>query len=577
MTTLLSAQSVGYDNSNSSLLHEVTFSVKKGDRIGLIGYNGSGKSTLLKILSGELEAHTGSVITSRQCVLARVEQYLPDILLSSTLLDSLLARLPEDRRHSESWRCETLLVELGFSPEFWNLKVENLSGGQHTRLLLARALILQPDLMLLDEPSNHLDLPTLLWLETFLSRWRGTFILVSHDSYLLDKVTTSTLILRDKTLQLIRLPCTAARQLLQEKDVADVERYQAEQKEIERVEKSARRLADWGRIYDNEGLARKSLEMIKRVNRLKEEQTILTEGSQWRLRLHGDTLEADRVLALSEIDVRPAPDAKVLFSMQQKQIKSGDRIAIIGSNGIGKSTLLKYLWHEYQQPVSPQVVFHPKVHVGYYDQNLYQLQDEDTIIDAMAKFSSNGEELNKIALINAGFSYSRHKQRVLTLSGGERARLLFVGLTLAKYSLLLLDEPTNHLDLEGKEELEETLSQFTGALLMVTHDRRLIEKSCNRYWLISNNRLEEWNDISSAYEYLAKAKDNPNSQDKSNRDTTGILYANDNDEEELLNKLLSLEKKLHEDLARKTKHQKPDMQTRWRQEIDVIKEHLNID
>ncbi|CDG21537.1 Transporter [Xenorhabdus poinarii G6] len=575
MTTLLSAQSVCYDNSNSSLLHEVTFSVKKGDRIGLIGYNGSGKSTLLKILSGELEAHTGSVIVSRQCVLARVEQYLPDTLLSSTLLDSLLARLPEDRRHSESWRCETLLMELGFSPGFWNLKVENLSGGQHTRLLLARALILQPDLMLLDEPSNHLDLPTLLWLETFLTRWRGTFILVSHDSYLLDKVTTSTLILRDKTLQLIRLPCTAARQLLQEKDVADVERYQAEQKEIERVEKSARRLADWGRIYDNEGLARKSLEMIKRVNRLKEEQTILTEGSQWRLRLHGDTLEADRVLALSEIDVRPAPDAKVLFSMQQKQIKSGDRIAIIGSNGIGKSTLLKYLWHEYQQPVSPQVVFHPKVHVGYYDQNLYQLQDEDTIIDAMAKFSSNGEELNKIALINAGFSYSRHKQLVLTLSWGERARLLFVGLTLAKYSLLLLDEPTNHLDLEGKEELEETLSQFTGALLMVTHDRRLIEKSCNRYWVISNNRLEEWNDISSAYEYLAKAKDNPHSQDKSNRDTTGILYAND--EEELLNKLLSLEEKLHEDLARKTKHQKPDMQTRWRQEIDAIKEHLNID
>jgi ATPase subunit of ABC transporter with duplicated ATPase domains len=575
MSTLLSAQSVGYDNAFGPLLAEVSFSLKKGDRIGLIGHNGCGKSTLLKILSGALPASTGSVTLSHQCLMARVEQHLPPELHGCTLLEAVLARLPENLRVSESWQAEVLLTSLGFAASSWTLTAGTLSGGQHTRLLLARALIRRPDLLLLDEPSNHLDLPTLLWLERFLQNWSGSFVLVSHDRYLLDKVTNCTWILRDKTLQFFRLPCSAARQALVEKDAADAHRRHAEQKEIERVEKSAQRLAIWGRVYDNEDLARKAKQMEKRVDRLKEDQTQLTAATQWRLRLRGESLDADRLLALPELDVRPAADAPVLFRLRHLRVKSGDRIAIVGRNGCGKSSLLRHLWREYQSAVCGEVVFHPRVRIGYYDQSLQQLQDDDTLSEALTHFAPLTEEQRKMALIGAGFPYLRHQQRISTLSGGERSRLLFVGLTLANHSLLLLDEPTNHLDMEGKEELAETLHEFEGAVMLVTHDRMLIENSCNRFWLIDHQQLEEWQDLEPVYARLAEE---PGAEPQAARQTaSGDSEGLHHDEERLLACLFELEAKLQEDLARKTRHQKPALQQQWRNEIAEITARLKLD
>lgn len=502
MTTLLSAQSVGIDTAFGPLLAEVSFSLKKGDRIGLIGHNGCGKSTLLKILSGDLPASTGTVTPSHQCLMARVEQHLPEALYHCTLLEAVLTGLADGQHQPERWQGEVLLAELGFDRAAWDLTAGTLSGGQHTRLLLARALIRQPDLLLLDEPSNHLDLPTLLWLEQFLNGWNGSFVLVSHDGRLLDSVTNCTWILRDKTLQYFRLPCSQARIALQEQDLADEHRHQAEQKEIDRVEKSAKRLAVWGHVYDNEDLSRKAKQMEKQVVRLKDQQTTLSAGNQWRLRLSGEALPADRLLALEQLAIRPAPTAPVLFSLDHLQVKSGDRIALVGRNGCGKSSLLHFLWQQYQQASCQGAVFHPRVRIGYYDQSLQQLYDEDSLSDALSHFAPLTEDQRKMALIGAGFPYLRHQQKVSTLSGGERSRLLFVALTLANYSLLLLDEPTNHLDMEGKEELAATLQQFAGAVLLVTHDRTLMEQSCNRYWLIDDRQLTEWHDLLPVYTIL---------------------------------------------------------------------------
>lgn len=574
--TLLSAQSLCFDNTFGPLLAEISFGLKKGDRIGLIGHNGCGKSTLLKILSGDLDATSGTLTLSNQCLMARVEQHLPAELHNCTLLDAVLNQLPDSLHQYERWQAEVLLVSLGFDEAAWTLTAGTLSGGQHTRLLLARALIRQPDLLLLDEPSNHLDLPTLLWLEQFLQKWGGSFVLVSHDRSLLDNVTNCTWILRDKTLQFIRLPCTLARQALAEKDSADAHRRQAEQKEIDRVAKSAKRLAIWGSVYDNEKLARKAKQMEKQVDRMKDDQTEVTAGNLWKLHLKGEALPADRVLAMSALQVRPATDAPVLFELDELWVKSGDRIALVGRNGCGKSSLLHSLWRAFCQPESPQsgVVFHPKVRVGYYDQSLHQLRDENTLSEALAPFAALTEDQRKMALIGAGFPYMRHQQKVSTLSGGERSRLLFIGLTLANYSLLLLDEPTNHLDMEGKEELADTLKTFSGAVLLVSHDRMLIEQSCDRFWLIDKCRLQEWHQLAPVYDILADVPV-PAKVTASMQNVDSIILP-ETEEERLLATLLALESKLEEDLSRKVRHQKPELQRQWQQQIAQLSVLLDL-
>ncbi|MCO7262577.1 ABC-F family ATP-binding cassette domain-containing protein [Dickeya zeae] len=577
MSTLLTVHALSVDTPFGPLLNDISFTLNQGDRLGLIGHNGCGKSTLLKLLDGTLSPGRGSVTRANHCLLARVEQHLPMDLHPLTMLDAVLARLPETERLSERWRAETLLAEMGFGEHDWRLCAGTLSGGQHTRLLLARALITSPDLLLLDEPSNHLDLPTLLWLEQFLQHWSGSFVLVSHDSQLLDNVTNGSYILRDRQLHYFALPCSAARAALVERDRSDALRHKAEQKEIDRVTASAKRLAIWGKVYDNEDLARKAKQMEKRIERLKEDQTELSAGSQWRLSLKGEALSADRLLEMTTLDVSPAPQHPPLFTLALQRVKSGDRVAIIGRNGCGKSSLLRLLWQQYSSAMPDGAIrLHPRVRLGYYDQTLHQLRDDDTLFDALAPFAPVVQD-RKMALISAGFPWSRHQQTVATLSGGERARLLFVGLSLARYGLLMLDEPTNHLDMEGKEALADTLQDFDGGVLLVTHDRALISRSCNRFWLIEHGVLSEWHDLDLIYQRLGAASaDIAPSLAPPPALVSQVTSESIDEADRLLAQLVELENRLAEDLARKAKHQKPALQTQWRQEIARLNALLGL-
>ena len=569
MSTLLTAQSLRVDTAFGTLFDSLSFTLKKGDRIGLLGDNGCGKSTLLKVLDGTDSPAAGTVALAGYCLMARVEQHLPEAIYPLTMLDAVLAQLPATERESLHWKAETLLAGMGFTPQDMALTSATLSGGQHTRLLLARALIGDPDLLLLDEPSNHLDLPTLLWLEQFLQNWSGSFVLVSHDRQLLDAVTNGSWILRDKMLHYFALPCTAARQALVAKDESDALRHKAEQKEIDRVTASARRLATWGKVYDNEDLARKAKQMEKQVERLKESQTELTAGSPWTLTLRGDALRADRLLEMENLSVAPEPGLSELFHVDIARLRSGDRVAIVGRNGCGKSSLMKLIWRHFSgEPSEAGLKLHPRVSPGYYDQTLNQLSEEATIFDALEPFAPD-PQTRKMALISAGFPWARHGQKVSTLSGGERSRLLFIGLTLARYSLLMLDEPTNHLDMEGKEALAETLQQFEGGVLLVSHDRQLISQSCNRYWLIEDGRLSEWHDAEAVFERL-RAGTGPVVFGASKTASKAPPSASD----DLLERLVALETLLEEDLARKPKHQKPQLQAQWRREIEEIEAQL---
>lgn len=570
MSTLLSTQNLSFHNNHGILLSNISLALTKGEKIGLIGYNGCGKSTLLKLLSHQLIPTDGSITIANQVIMAYVEQQLPSELQSMRLIDAVLHKLPEELRISESWRSELLLSEMGFKTNEINLLVSQLSGGQHTRLLLARALILQPDLLLLDEPSNHLDLPTILWLETFLTQWRGSFILVSHDNRLLDKVTNCTWIIRDKTLSVFRLPCSQARQEQEAQDISAQHRCDAQQKEIDRIAQSAKQLAIWGKVYDNESLSRKAKQMEKQIVRLKDEQADVTEGNQWTLQLSGTILRADRLLELHQLSVIPAPDTPILYTIDNQRIKSGDRVAIVGANGTGKSSLLKMIWSSFHgsTTLTENVIrLHPRVELGYYDQSLAQLNDNDTLADALKPFAPLLDEQRKMALINAGFVYSRHNQQVKSLSGGERARLLFIGLSLAKYSLLMLDEPTNHLDMEGKQALAEQIQRFSGGILLVSHDRELIEKSCNRFWYIYNGILSEHHDIETIYQLISQQDMSSVSNEQNGHHAPSVEIVKHHNEDELLMKLIALEDKLNADLARKSAHQKPILQAQWQAEI----------
>ncbi|BCV56810.1 ABC transporter [Shewanella algae] len=580
MTTLISAQSISYDIGASRLFDGLSFVISQGDRIGLIGSNGCGKSTLLHLLNKSLHDFVGQISFASSVKIALIEQQLPERFLAMSMLDAVVDNLPSEQQ-VELWRAQITLSDMGFDDSYWEKPIGTLSGGQFVRVLLARALVIEPDILLLDEPSNHLDLPTLIWLERFLNKWNGTFVIVSHDQRVLDHVTHCTWILRNKHLYIINQKCTKARKVLADKDRADEERHRSEQREISRIERSAQRLAIWGGDFGTESLSRKAKSMGKRAESLRTVMTHLNVVEPWKLRLLGQSLQADRLLELSSIPVSTAKENMTLFEVSFQQVKSGDRVAILGRNGVGKSSLLKVLWDNYQSANLTDVrYFHPRAKVGYYDQNLDQLCDDDSLNDALYPFCPESHEVRKMALISAGFPYSRHKQRVVELSGGERSRLLFVGLSLANHHFLLLDEPTNHLDIEGKEELADSLRNFEGGLLLVSHDRELLERSCNRFWYIDEGQLVEMTCLDTVYERMSIDTDTPSVVSNYlgfSAVTDMELIHEYEDEELLLDRLFELQKLLTQDMSRKIKHQKPSLQVKWQKEIDKIKSELELD
>ncbi|PHV13044.1 ABC-F family ATP-binding cassette domain-containing protein [Chitinimonas sp. BJB300] len=579
MTTLISTQSLQLETPSGLLFDDLSFTLKLGDRIGLIGHNGCGKSTLLGLLSGRQEATRGSIQIARQCSLQHVEQHLPASLASQTLYDALHMAIDADP--GQQWRVDCLIAELGFDPETAHVPVNALSGGQHTRLLLGRALLHNPNLLLLDEPSNHLDLPSLLWLEQFLQGWKGAFVLVSHDQRLLDTVTQHSWILRDKQLYCFDQPCSPAMVALEEADGAAVARFAAEQKEIDRLAASSHRLAIWGRTYDNEGLARKAQSMQKRVEKLKATQSFVSDGSPWQLSLQGQILPAKLLLGIEALAVRATPDLPVLFNAKEVWLKPGDHVALLGANGSGKSSLLRQCWQDLLHDRDHDGrYYHPAVVAGYYDQSLQQLHDEDDLMAALYAFSPQVDVLRRQALISAGFPYQRHGQLVATLSGGERARLLFLGLSLARYHLLLLDEPTNHLDMAGKQQLADALAGFDGGFILVSHDRAFIEQCCSSFWVVSDGNLQRYLDADNAYQQLLGPPLGHQGSSGSaivgqalpeNRDGAVLQ-----DDEQLLARLISLEDALAADLARKPRQQRPHVQQQWRAEIQQLSQQLGM-
>jgi ATP-binding cassette subfamily F protein 3 len=569
MSTLLQAREVTHSVGERTLFSDLEFTVSVGSRVGLVGHNGCGKSTLLDFLSNARTADAGEIVYRRGLKVGRVEQFLPEKTARLSVVEAVLEGLPE--RSDERWRAEALLGELGISSASFDLRAGELSGGQQNRLMFARAVIAEPDLLLLDEPTNHLDLATMRVFESFLAAYRGAFVLVSHDRAFLDAAATTTWFLRDGRLWCFDLPFSEARAALAETDDAARRSREAEERKIEAVRASAKRLAIWGRDFDNEKFARRAKSMEKRAERMEAEKTFVTEGSPLDLTLDLAAVRSKEVVRVEGLRVAPsgAPEHR-LFDIDQFLIRPGERVALLGANGVGKSTFIRMLTGAFRGSETKGIRLSPQVRLGYYDQELDEATSESSLVDFIIKRVDVADAQVRRRLINAGFPYRDHDKQLSVMSGGERARALFVLLSLRAPNFLILDEPTNHIDIDGKEQLEEQLLDSGAAVLITSHDRRFLDTVAQRYVLIRGKRLIEVSDPAAFYD----SPDDPTMARKSLQRDAGPQGEQTDD---ALARIVEIESLLEADLARKPRFQKPELQQQWRAELEQLYARLDRD
>lgn len=519
---ILTVNHITQSFGETTILEDVTFEMQKGERIGLVGVNGSGKTTLFKVLTGEYTPDEGSAVYSKETVLGYMEQHVcrdfqktaleevltvfaPLLKMERELedLSALLSKNPPEEELNRlierqtalndrfvdlggltcRSRARSALMGLGFTEEQLSNRVGVLSGGQKAKLQLAKMLLGGANLLLLDEPTNHLDINAVEWLEDFLKNYSGSYIVISHDRYFLDKVTSRTLELQNKRLDSFKGNYTRYLALREEKRKAQERVYESTQKEIKRIEGIIEQQRRWNQERNYVTIASKQ----KQIDRLeatleKPEQ----DPDSIRFQFHASRRSGDDVLTAEGLSLS-FDGGDALFQNVDLEIKRGEKIFLIGPNGCGKTSLFKILLGQYRQD-GGTVRLGAGVDVGYYEQSQLSLHDEKEVIDeiwdlhptmtqtevrnALAVFLFKGEDVFK---------------PVGGLSGGERARVLLLKLMLSKANFLLLDEPTNHLDIGSCEALEDALSGYDGTLFVVSHDRYLINKLADKVYVLSKD------------------------------------------------------------------------------------------
>jgi len=584
MSALLQIIDLSFSRSQNTLFENLHLSINPGDRIGLVGHNGCGKSSLLQLIRGDEEADSGEIRTPRGLKIGWVEQFLAPSLGEKGLLEAVLEVLDQQDIASLSWMAESQLLTLGFKTQQFHIPVKDLSGGQQNLLLLARALLLKPDLLLMDEPGNHMDILAMGHLQNYLtSQCPCPYLIISHDRHLLEKVCNKTVFIRDQRSYSFDLPFEAAALRLEEQDETAEKHRQLEENEIKRLQATAKRLAIWGREHDNENLSRKAKTIEKRAAKLDGEKTNISSGSGLSLRLDTLQLAAKQILTLEQAKIFTPNHERQLLEVEHLVIRPGERVALLGINGVGKSSTLECIRQSFagSENNSGEIRFNPRATLGYYDQGLESLNVSQTRTDWLrdqidSDITCDNDTIKK-TLINAGVDYQDFSRQVNTLSGGERARMMFMALQLNQPNLMILDEPTNHIDLFGKQQLSEQLKASGATLLITSHDRYFLEHIATRWLWINNGSLQEINSSDAFYQALL---DNTQAVESSvqlgeNEHTTIDTTAGENstensNEENALQRIDWLEAKLRDDKARKTKNQKPVLQEQWQQELDKL-------
>ena len=510
---VLTAQNIQKSFGVNHVLKGASLTLQSGRRVGLVGVNGSGKTTLLRIIAGEETADSGMLSAAKGMRIGYLAQQAEEAGDCSVWedLESVFAHVFEMEKrlraleteiaghHHQEAAYERLLAQyasltdafeeadgyawnsaiqgvlsgLGFSRAQWDQKVSLLSGGERTRLRLARLLLQKPDILLLDEPTNHLDLEALGWLEQYLLGYKGAVVLVSHDRYFLDVVCTDIVEMLFGQTEQYEGNYTRYLRLRAERFESRQRAYDQQTKEIERQKAIILQLRAFGREKQIKR-ARSREKVLFKMERLSRPQ----DEKQVRFSFAAGRRTGDDVLIAKGLERRYGE--RVLFSDLSLHLRAGDRVALIGSNGVGKTTLLKLIARE-QKPDAGTIRYGSNVDIGYYDQHQQHLHPDKTVIDEVWDDFPHMEPAELRSILGCFlFTGDDVFQPVHTLSGGEKGRVALTKLMLKKDNFLLLDEPTNHLDMDSREVLEQSLESFTGTLLAVSHDRYFINRLATR-------------------------------------------------------------------------------------------------
>lgn len=533
---ILSCQSICKSFGEKVILQDASFHIEEREKAALIGNNGAGKTTLLRIIMEEISADSGQVVIAKDKKIGYLAQY-QDIHGHHTIYEELMTTkqyildmedkirsLEQEMKYVAGDKLESLmnsytrlthqfelengyaykseivgvLKGLGFEEEDYSKQIENLSGGQKTRVALGKLLISKPDILLLDEPTNHLDMESIAWLETYLLNYPGAVFIVSHDRYFLDKVVTKIVEIEAAQMRMYEGNYSAyALKKAQLRD-AQYKAYLNQQREIKHQEAVITKL----RSFNREKSIKRAESRVKMLDKIQRIEKPIEIDNQMRISLEPRFISGNDVLTVEGLS--KAFPGQTLFTDINFEIKRGERVALIGNNGTGKTTILKIL-NGIVAADTGRFALGSKVQIGYYDQEHHVLHMEKTIFQEISDTYPTLTE-TEIRNMLAAFLFTGDDvfKLISSLSGGERGRVSLAKLMLSEANFLILDEPTNHLDIASKEILEEALNSYTGTVLYVSHDRYFINQTATRIMDLTNQAIVNY---IGDYDYYLEKKD----------------------------------------------------------------------
>lgn len=508
---MLQAINLGVRRGVKLLFENTSFQIHPGQKVGLTGANGTGKSSLFALILKQLHSDTGDCIYPEHWVIAHVAQEIPDgtqMAIDFVLDgDAELRQIQRDIEHAENKndgmllanlhtqldniggysanaRASQLLAGLGFMPGDENRIINEFSGGWRMRLNLGKALMCRSDLLLLDEPTNHLDLDTIIWLESWLSAYRGTLLLISHDRDFLNNICTHIAHLERQNIQLYTGNYSAFENVRSERLAAQQAEYNKQQRNIEHIESYITR------FRAKATKAKQAQSRLKALERMKVIGPAHVDSP-----FHFSLFEPEKIpnslLQMEHVDA--GYDSTTILKNVNFNLLPGDRIGLLGPNGAGKSTFIKVLANQLKI-CKGEYRLAKESKIGYFAQHqLEQLHDEHSPIEHLQQINKNTREAElRNYLGRFGFSNEMALSKIQNFSGGEKSRLVLAMIIYQKPNLLLLDEPTNHLDLEMREALAEALQDFSGAMVIVSHDRHLLNSTCDKLLLVNQQAVSEF-------------------------------------------------------------------------------------